>query len=218
MVIALKAAPEAARAVTAAMPLLSRAKQILIMIVAENEGLSDEEGAHLANALRWHGLNASTRHLQPDARGAAETLLAAASEHAALVVMGANGHSRLREWVFGGFTQSVLHRRGAGFDDALMKDRGLRSDRSDSQRCLRRSRSHWHSSSPASRRSRARCRSCARWRRAGWDKLILFSVGRHCVFGVGDAAKAGALYLGINDARETVTGVQGQLEVRIEAL
>jgi len=34
----------------------------------------------------------------------------------------------------------------------------------------------------------------------------------------GDAAKAGALYLGINDARETVTGVQGQLEVRIEAL
>jgi hypothetical protein len=45
MVIAWKAAPEAARAVTAAMPLLSRAKQILIMIVAENEGLSDEEGA-----------------------------------------------------------------------------------------------------------------------------------------------------------------------------
>jgi nucleotide-binding universal stress UspA family protein len=42
-------------------------------------------------------------------RGAAETLLAAASEHAALVVMGAYGHSRLREWVFGGFTQSVLH-------------------------------------------------------------------------------------------------------------
>jgi hypothetical protein len=30
------------------------------------------------------------------------------------------------------------------------------------------------------------------------------------------AAKAGALYLGINDARETVTGVQGQLEVRID--
>ena len=55
----------------------------------------------LKNALRWHGLNASTRHLQPDARGAAETLLAAASEHAALVVMGAYGHSRLREWVFG---------------------------------------------------------------------------------------------------------------------
>ena len=37
MVIAWKAAPEAARAVSAAMPLLSRAKQILIMIVAENE-------------------------------------------------------------------------------------------------------------------------------------------------------------------------------------
>jgi hypothetical protein len=48
------------------------------------------------------------------------------------------------------------------------------------------------------------------------DKLVLFSVGRHCVFSVGDAAKAGALYLGINDARETVTGVQGLLKVRID--
>src|SRR5690349_17839090 len=66
MVIAWKAAPEAARAVTAAMPLLSKAKQILIMTVAEERGLSDEEGARLMTTLRWHGLNASTRHLQPD--------------------------------------------------------------------------------------------------------------------------------------------------------
>ena len=116
----------------------------------------------LKNALRWHGLNASTRHLQPDACGAAETLLAAASEHAALVVMGAYGHMPIARIGLRRFTQSVLHRRGAGFDDALMKDRGLRRDRSDSQRCLRRSRSHWHSPSPASRRSRARCRPCAR--------------------------------------------------------
>ena len=41
IVIAWKAAPEAARAVTAAMPLLSKAKQILIVTVAEEEGLSD---------------------------------------------------------------------------------------------------------------------------------------------------------------------------------
>src|SRR6201981_3163743 len=44
IVIAWKAAPEAARAVTAAMPLLSRAKQIQIVTVAEEQGLSDEGG------------------------------------------------------------------------------------------------------------------------------------------------------------------------------
>ena len=110
IVIAWKAAPEAARAVTAAMPLLSTAKRVLIVTVAEEQGLSDEEGARLMTGLSWHGLNASTRHLRPERLGAADTLLAAAAEENALVVMGAYGHSRLREWVFGGFTEHVLHR------------------------------------------------------------------------------------------------------------
>jgi nucleotide-binding universal stress UspA family protein len=118
MVIAWKAAPEAARAVTAAMPLLSKAKQILIVTVAEEEGLSDEEGARLMTALGWHGLNASTRHLRPDRLGAADTLLAAAAEEDALVVMGAYGHSRLREWILGGFTEHVL--RGAAVPVLMM--------------------------------------------------------------------------------------------------
>lgn len=111
VVIAWKAAPEAARAVTAAMPLIATAKRVLIVTVAEEMGLSDQEGARLMTSLRWHGLDVSTRHLQPGMTGAADTLLAAARDEAALVVMGAYGHSRLREWVFGGFTRHVL--RGA---------------------------------------------------------------------------------------------------------
>ncbi len=111
IVIAWKAAPEAARAVTGAMPFLAMVKQILVLTVAEEQGVADEEGARLATNLLRHGFQASARHLQPDARGAAETLLAAAGERSALVVMGAYGHSRLREWIFGGFTQHV--RRGA---------------------------------------------------------------------------------------------------------
>jgi nucleotide-binding universal stress UspA family protein len=111
IVIAWKAAPEAARAVTAAMPLLSTAKQILILTVAEELGVSDEAAARLATNLGRHGLQISARHLPPDASGAADTLLAAAANEGALVVMGAYGHSRLREWIFGGFTQHVL--RGA---------------------------------------------------------------------------------------------------------
>jgi nucleotide-binding universal stress UspA family protein len=118
VVIAWKPAPEAARAVTAAMPFLSKAKQILIVTVAEEEGLSDEEGARLMTSLTWHGLNVSTRHLRPDRLGAADTLLATAAEEKALVVMGAYGHSRLREWIFGGFTEHVL--RGAAVPVLMM--------------------------------------------------------------------------------------------------
>jgi nucleotide-binding universal stress UspA family protein len=108
VVIAWKPAPEAARAITAAMPLLSHAKQVLIVTVAEERRVSEDEAARLMASLVWHGLDVSIRHLQPDPRGAAHTLLAAAAEQGALVVMGAYGHSRLREWIFGGFTQQVL--------------------------------------------------------------------------------------------------------------
>jgi nucleotide-binding universal stress UspA family protein len=118
VVIAWKPAPEAARAVTAAMPFLSKARQIVIVTVAEEEGLSDEEGARLTTSLTWHGLNVSTRHLRPDRLGAADTLLATAAEEKALVVMGAYGHSRLREWIFGGFTEHVL--RGAAVPVLMM--------------------------------------------------------------------------------------------------
>jgi nucleotide-binding universal stress UspA family protein len=108
VVIAWKAAPEAARAVTAAMPLLHTAKQILIVTVAEERGISDDESARLMTTLNWHGFSASTRHLRPGQAGAAGALLAAAGELGALVVMGAYGHSRVREWIFGGFTEHVL--------------------------------------------------------------------------------------------------------------
>src|SRR5215467_8399875 len=111
IIIAWKATPESARAVGAAMPLLATAKQILIATVAEDQGLSDEEGARLLTSLRWHGFNVSMRRLPPGPQGAASTLLAEAAGQAALVVMGAYGSSRLRQWIFGGFTRHVL--RGA---------------------------------------------------------------------------------------------------------
>jgi nucleotide-binding universal stress UspA family protein len=109
VVVAWKPTPEAARAVTAAMPFLSIAKQIVIMTVAEDETTIEEEGAaRLMANLRWDGFSASVRRLEPSARGGAETLLAAAREQAGLLVMGGYGHRRMREWIFGGFTHRVL--------------------------------------------------------------------------------------------------------------
>jgi nucleotide-binding universal stress UspA family protein len=113
VVIAWKATREAAHAVTAAMPLLSLAKEIRILTVAEEADLSSEEGHQLMTNLRWRGLKVSAERLQPDARSAADTLIAAATAQHSLLVMGGYGHSRLRQWIFGGFTQHVLQTAAA---------------------------------------------------------------------------------------------------------
>jgi hypothetical protein len=66
VVIAWKSTSETARAVTAAMPFLSLAKQIVIMTVAEDETTIEEEGAtSLMANLRWDGFTASVRRLEP---------------------------------------------------------------------------------------------------------------------------------------------------------
>jgi nucleotide-binding universal stress UspA family protein len=106
--IAWKPTPQAARAVALAMPFLARAKEIVVMTVAEEEGRRDDAD-RLVQSLAWHGFSATAQRLTPGPHGVAETLLAAASSaKAGLLVLGGYGHSRLREWVFGGFTQRVL--------------------------------------------------------------------------------------------------------------
>ena len=110
--IAWKATPQAARALTAASPFLQIAKQIVILTVGEDRHAPEEEADRLMAGLRWHGVPVSVQHLQPAAESSGpETLLSAAADHAALLVMGGYGRSRLREWIFGGFTLHVL--RGA---------------------------------------------------------------------------------------------------------
>jgi nucleotide-binding universal stress UspA family protein len=105
--IAWKPTPQTARAVAATMPFLARAKEIVVMTVQEEEGRCDDADRLVRN-LEWHGLKAVAQRLTPDGRGAAETLLAAATAKVDLLIMGGYGHSRLREWVFGGFTQQLL--------------------------------------------------------------------------------------------------------------
>lgn len=108
IVIAWKATREAARAVTAASPFLSLTKRARILTIAEEGDLSSEEGRELMANLRWRGIEVSAERLEPDERNPADTLISAAAESQALLVMGGYGHSRLREWVFGGFTNHVL--------------------------------------------------------------------------------------------------------------
>ena len=105
--IAWKATPQAARAVAAAMPFLRRATEIIVMTVDEGDGAEDEAD-RLARQLAWHGLRAAVDRLRCEDQDPADALLTAAGGKAGLLVMGGYGHSRLREWIFGGFTQRVL--------------------------------------------------------------------------------------------------------------
>ena len=107
IVVAWKPTREAARAVAAAMPLLSVATEIHILTVAEDAAVDGGEHGPLLAALRWHGFRVAAGHLPP-AASVPDTMLAAARERNALLVMGGYGHGRLRQRIFGGFTRHVL--------------------------------------------------------------------------------------------------------------
>ena len=106
--VAWKARREAARAVADAMPLLKRAASVNVLTVKEEvtrEGsLPDTE---LAAALARHGVNVAMTPFSPNG-SVGEDIARVASEQSELLVMGAYGHSRLREFVLGGVTHHML--------------------------------------------------------------------------------------------------------------
>jgi nucleotide-binding universal stress UspA family protein len=100
----------AARAFADAMPLLKRAKAVDVVVVTTEPAKSEEiAGADLAQNLARHGLTVELRRIGDDGIGIADTILNCASDTSAdLIVMGAYGHSRLREFVLGGTTRALL--------------------------------------------------------------------------------------------------------------
>jgi nucleotide-binding universal stress UspA family protein len=107
VVIAWKDAVEAVRAVAAAQPFLAKAKRVRLVTVAERG--SDETAPAMADYLRRSGLRVELAKLALDSREVGEVLLDAAAGEGVLLVMGAYGRWRWREWVFGGATHHVLH-------------------------------------------------------------------------------------------------------------
>ncbi len=113
VVIAWKESAASVHAVEAAMPLLKKAQQIHVLGVVEGDG--DEapvrrSAERLAETLKRHGLKPRASHVRAGTRDACEVLLETASQklEAGVLVMGGYGHSRAREFVFGGFTRHVL--------------------------------------------------------------------------------------------------------------
>jgi nucleotide-binding universal stress UspA family protein len=104
--------PEAARAVHDALPLMVGAEAVTVVTIDPEGGPGANEegpGADIARHLARHGLPVMVRRVTGPAAAAGDLLLNEAADLGAdLIVMGAFGHSRLREFVLGGATRTLL--------------------------------------------------------------------------------------------------------------
>lgn len=110
ILVAWKPSAEAARAVHDALPLLQTAEAVIVMRVnSDPEEPVHNPGFDLANHLARHGVKVTVTPVRtPDAAAGDAITEQARILGAGLIVMGAYGHSRAREFVFGGATRSLL--------------------------------------------------------------------------------------------------------------
>ncbi len=114
VIVAWKDTREAQRAVTNALPLLKKAAHVTVVEIAEEQNL-EQARTHVNDVSEWltrHGISAEPFAVVADKDTASRIDMIAEEKGAGLVVAGAYGHSRLREWVLGGVTRGLLQRPG----------------------------------------------------------------------------------------------------------
>jgi nucleotide-binding universal stress UspA family protein len=103
---------EAARAANDAMPLLRAAEQVHVIAFADKGRKAiSEDGAlsDIGTFLSRHGVNVEVAREVNAGTDVGEAALSRAADHDSdLIVMGGYGHTRLREWVLGGVSRSIL--------------------------------------------------------------------------------------------------------------
>jgi nucleotide-binding universal stress UspA family protein len=112
ILIAWKDTPEARRVIVDALPILRQAKDVAVVEIIEEEPDRLAALSGIRDIVVWlsrHGVVAS-EHVPAEKGNAAEQIERIASElGAGLIVAGVYGHSRLREWAFGGVTRRLLN-------------------------------------------------------------------------------------------------------------
>lgn len=105
---------EAARATFDALPLLKAADRVRIIWVnprSETADAGDLPTAEISAALARHGVKCEAATDNAPDLGVGDALLSGlTSDGSDLLVMGAYGHSRLREFIFGGATRHIFRR------------------------------------------------------------------------------------------------------------
>jgi nucleotide-binding universal stress UspA family protein len=108
---------ESIRAVADAMPALMKAEAVEVLVIDHERtaGHGEDPGAEVARHLARRGVKVDTRHLSSakEKEEVGHLLLSQAATFGAdLLVMGAYGHSQLRDWMFGRVTRTVLREAG----------------------------------------------------------------------------------------------------------
>jgi len=110
VVVAWDFSRSAARAVADAIPVLEKAKRVRIVTVTNEKVIDAKHSSEeLAKKLARHGIDVILDRLDAAGRSIGDVLSSeVASVDADLLVMGAYGHSRFREFILGGATKSML--------------------------------------------------------------------------------------------------------------
>jgi nucleotide-binding universal stress UspA family protein len=112
IMIAWNTGEEAARAIYSAIGLMKNAANVTVLMVdpvASADESGEEPGADLAAYLVRHDVSVSVDVIHSEGRDQGELIKQhAAAVKAQMIVMGAYGHSRLRERIFGGVTEAIM--------------------------------------------------------------------------------------------------------------
>lgn len=110
MLIGWKDTREARRAIIDALPLLALAKQVTLLEIATEDSKQDASKRlnEVAVWLKSHGVEAEPLVSISKEADAAQFIAEAKKHQADIVIAGAYGHSRFREWMLGGVTNELL--------------------------------------------------------------------------------------------------------------
>jgi nucleotide-binding universal stress UspA family protein len=112
VLIAWKDTPEARRATADALPILRKAKDVTVAEIIEDDVNRPAALSGVKDVVGWlsrHGVLASGQVPDECGHAAAQLERIASEVGAGLIVAGAYGHSRLREWVLGGVTKRLVN-------------------------------------------------------------------------------------------------------------
>lgn len=99
---------EAARALTAALPLIALVGEVAVLMAGRHE--DDDAARRVIGYLAWHGVKARVFKLGQTGKPAELVAAKVREVGAGLLVMGAYSHTRAREFVFGGMTSYMLEK------------------------------------------------------------------------------------------------------------
>jgi nucleotide-binding universal stress UspA family protein len=109
--VAWKDTREARRAVVDSLPMLRQANEVTVLEVVEagsDKSMALRRVRDVVSWLECHGIAASPLVSEEEGDATAQIEVVASRIDAGLVIAGAYGHTRFREWVFGGVTRRLM--------------------------------------------------------------------------------------------------------------